>query len=282
MNSLPKDSTTQFCICIGAKKAGTTWLYRCLQEHPDIRCSPTKEPHYFSKHYNEYEFVEYLKIVDAQATADIVYESSVSYLADFNTPARIMEHLPSVKLVLILRNPVERAFSDYCHFVTKGYISAGTPISIAVEAQPEILNNSLYGKHLSRYLEFFDTEQLHIIKYEDLSARPQEVLDHLCGFLNIKTFSPSIVDKKYHSTQARLHPLYFRLNRLYLKLRKNALGQLLIRCLRSCGINGMTLEKIFSRTSSNKLCLSEKDRKWLSNHFIEDQKKLSRLLDQWD
>src|SRR3989339_1804269 len=101
-------------IGIGVQKSATTWLYTCLSEHPEIRCSSKEEMNYFddSLSYSKgFEWYHAHFKFGAWKTA----EYSPTYFYDKNVPARIHTYNPDSKLILSLRNPIERAFSHYRH-----------------------------------------------------------------------------------------------------------------------------------------------------------------------
>src|SRR5918997_468574 len=114
-------------LIIGAMKSGTTALYYYLEQHPQIYMSPVKEPNFFcsggqegweSKSVTRIRAYQYLfkDVSDEKA----IGEASHCYLYEPQAVARIQEHLPDAKLVAILRNPVDRAYSHFLHMVRNG------------------------------------------------------------------------------------------------------------------------------------------------------------------
>ena len=99
-------------IGIGAQRTGTSWLYACMYEHPQV-CMPQKEINFFSRERNWTRGYEWYEHLFAECPADAVAgEFSTSYLTDAATPARIHERYPDVKLIVSVRHPVERAYSS--------------------------------------------------------------------------------------------------------------------------------------------------------------------------
>ena len=118
----------------------------------------------------------------------MIGEKSASYLPHPEAPARLRELLPRARLIAQLRNPIERAYSDYCMHYRRGQVSrniarylaaAGTPI-------PRLLEDGLYFRHLSAFLAVFPASQLKIILYDDLRSRPLELFDGVCGHLGVE------------------------------------------------------------------------------------------------
>ena len=118
-------------LVIGAAKSGTSSLYMYLKQHPEIYMSPIKEPHFFSFddeskmtkgpgdpiHKAITNFDDYQAQFDGVTDEKAIGEASTSYLYRPEAPGRIHAMLPDAKLIVILRNPVDRAFSAYMHVV---------------------------------------------------------------------------------------------------------------------------------------------------------------------
>jgi hypothetical protein len=191
-------------LIIGAARCGTTTLYSHLQTHPDVYLPLTKrpEPHFFLK---EAEYSQGLPYYEQRFFAAwhgqrAVGEASTSYVYGEQVPGRVAGALPGVRLICMLRNPVERAFSGYWHSVVSGLETlsfedalaqeqtrkiefAGTPLGeIAPFAYVE---RGLYHQQLTRWLTMFDRSRLQIILLEDLLARPQQTCSDVASFLGI-------------------------------------------------------------------------------------------------
>lgn len=265
-------------VCIGAQKAGTSWLYRCLKEHPEVSVPDTKELHFFSEKYHEQDSEEkYLE--HFKNTEGVCVDISTSYLADDRTPERILKHFPQVRIIMIVREPVERAFSHYLHLKNKGRLS-NVSILEAVDQYPDMVSNGLYGQALERYLRHFDPQQILVVDFSKISTDPQDVINRICDHLRIKRFTPSILNQKYHSSESKSNPLYRKIDRLYWKLRGFGLGKKLISVCRFIGIDHVTIDKLLAKTSRKKPTLPERDRAELDKLFSEDQTKLKNLLRQ--
>jgi hypothetical protein len=99
-------------VIIGATKSATTWLSSNLSAHPRVFL-PSPELHYFSRHYDKGEEWYRSHFADAR-DGQLIGEKSASYLPDAQTPHRLHRLLPKARLIAQLRNPIERAYSDYC------------------------------------------------------------------------------------------------------------------------------------------------------------------------
>src|SRR6185295_14483558 len=99
-------------------------------------------------------------------------EFSTSYLADPATPARIRRRYPGAKLIVSLRDPVARAFSNFRNDLMAGAVRPGTSFERALAAHPEYVEQGRYGEQLARYLRLFPRDQLLVLVYEDSLAAP--------------------------------------------------------------------------------------------------------------
>jgi len=159
-------------LIIGATKSATTWLQRSLQLDPMVYM-PNPELHFFSREYERGEdwYCEQFKV---PATARLVGEKSNSYLESIEAAARIHAALPSVKLIAQLRNPIERAYSDYCMLFRRGEVGR----EIARHLDPRSPSGSrflgwgLYYKQLQPFLDLFPSDRLLLLLYDDMSIDP--------------------------------------------------------------------------------------------------------------
>lgn len=187
---------------VGAAKAGTTSLYTYLRQHPQIYMSPVKEPHFFSKphippeHLYLYQFVsdedEYLRLFADAGKHISIGEASTSYLWDAECPRQIHERIPSAKIIVSLRDPIDRAYSHYLMTVRDGIQSlpfyeallenlAGTRTSFSCL----YIELGLYYEQIKRYLDTFGPEQVLVLMFEDLKQDPREGLEQVADFLNL-------------------------------------------------------------------------------------------------
>src|SRR5947209_2632070 len=121
-------------LIIGAMKSGTTALYHALRQHPDIWMSPEKEPHFFAFEDQEIPYAgprdryilesmtvrdiaAYRRLFEPGAAKAAAGEASVMYLYLPHVPPRVKERVPTARLIALLRNPVDRAYSSYMHMV---------------------------------------------------------------------------------------------------------------------------------------------------------------------
>jgi hypothetical protein len=172
-------------IVIGAAKAATTWIAHQLRTRPDV-CMPGPEPHYFSREFHRGERWYRSLFTDARP-GQLVAEKSADYLAHPDAPARIAALLPSVRLIAQLRNPVERAYSDYCMLFRRGQVDGDVDRHLdgARATQRRFLDDGLYGRHLRRFLDHFPPEQIKVILHDEIKRDPASVTAEVLRMLDL-------------------------------------------------------------------------------------------------
>lgn len=194
-------------LVIGAVKAATTWLTVQLQENPGI-FMPNPEPHFFSNEYHR-GLDHYRHLFSAAAPGQLIGEKSADYLAHPEAPHRAAELLPKARLVVLLRDPVERAYSDYKMLYRRGTIR-GLPDEWLRpgSSQTRFLEGGRYAHHLRRWLDHFDHSQLCALLYDDARTSPRETLATVCSHIGIASnYSERIGSKAVNNGSARLLPL---------------------------------------------------------------------------
>ena len=182
---------------VGPQKTGTTWIYRCLLEHPEVACPPKDSIHYFDMHYTrgrEWYASHFSEARDSQK----LFDPTPSYFRSPWAPRRIVQENPRAKIALCLRNPIDRAFSHYWHEKKKDRFDFEFEDVLRVyDCYANWLEPGLYAEHIERLREYFPPEQLLCQTYEHLDRDPRGFLDELFGFLEIDVaFSPSVLDRK--------------------------------------------------------------------------------------
>lgn len=189
-------------IGIGAQRSGTSWLYACLFEHPEI-CMPKKEIHFFSRESNWRKGIEwYEKIFSICAENKICGEISTSYLASLETPKRIFERYgKEIKFFVILRNPIERTFSAYKNAIIGKEIPKNISFEDAIKEFSFLIEYSLYGKYLPAYFELFD-RNFKVFFYDELRNNLEGFIKVVYRFLGVTTsFRPTFLDKKVNPSR---------------------------------------------------------------------------------
>jgi len=197
-------------LIVGAMKAGTTTLVKLLKKSEDIFI-PNQELHYFDKHFNE-PFDSYLKHFPKDRT--VAGEKTATYSYDPDVPKRIFNVLPNIKLIWILRDPIERAYSNYWHAYKKGGELQSFEEVIRHDQKryeknifKAYLKRSKYIEQIERFLNFFELDQMHFLLLEELKKNQSKELKKLSDFLDILPFKVESVpqtNKTYLPRSAKL------------------------------------------------------------------------------
>jgi hypothetical protein len=170
-------------IGIGAQRCGTSWLYNCLLEHPDI-FMPQKEVHYFDKLHKTHDINWYSALFSQASNTQTSGEITPDYMYLKDCIKEIHKNYPETKLIIILRNPIERSFSAFNLFKSHGRFKNMT-FDEALKAEGFLLEQSLYYKQLENVYQYFNKGQVLIKFYEDITDKPLEFYQTVCEFLQI-------------------------------------------------------------------------------------------------
>lgn len=259
----------QFLI-IGAVKAATTWIADQLRARDDV-FMPGPEPHYFSRDYDRGENW-YASLFAEARTDQLIGEKSADYLAESDAPARAAALLPDAMLIAQLRNPVDRAYSDYCMLYRRGHVGSDVERYLDTRsAIPRFLQNGLYARHIARWRDHFPADRLKIILYDDIRAEPELVLAEVLGALQL---SPVIdaerVKRRSNDSEAPLVPLPLRrlpqsIKNLVAPFRGNPAFE--------------ATRRLFARSIEYPRLTTDL-RKRLNDYYADDVAQLGRILDR--
>jgi hypothetical protein len=200
-------------LVIGAQRSGTSSLYKYLGGHPDVIPSLRKETRYFSRHH-ELGQHWYRAHFPIRYRRGLCFEATPDYLLHPLVPVRVRTELPDVKLIVLLRDPVDRAFSHYRHMVRLGFEDRSFEEAIKLERdriQPDLdalrrdpghqarpllrysyVMRGLYGEQLERWLAYFDPERFLILRSENLFAEPERAYAMILEFLELPDWNPGV------------------------------------------------------------------------------------------
>ena len=271
-------------LVVGAQKSGTTALYHYLRTHPELFLPPQKELEFFSRD----EFYEkgvdwYLCKHFARARASqVAGEVSPQYMFEpGKTAARIRWAFPDIKLVMVLRNPIDRAFSHYRMAVRRFGESRSFDAAIADalngagsrDVRQDYLRLGEYGRALHEYLVHFPLNVIKIVFTEELKLCPRRVMSSIFTFLDVPPHESMVFGRRYHVGGSQRFP-----------------G--LDKCLRRHPVLTRTARLVLSETVYNRLWfwfttelnvrgrppeVNHESRKRLQEFFSEDVAKLKRV-----
>jgi hypothetical protein len=210
-------------VCIGAQKCGTTWLFQNIRQHPDVFVSPKKELHFFNQRNNYSNGIGWYRRQFAGYSGQrAIGERTPNYFwtstdqreieesgLNRDIPKLVHSHYPDIKLILCLRNPVDRAVSAYYHHIRMRRISPNSRI-LDVKDRYGIVSMGFYDVHLSRWLEVFPLDQFLILFYEDIVRNKEQTLRRVYRFIGVDdSFKPHNIEARYNT---RSNHFYMRTN----------------------------------------------------------------------
>jgi hypothetical protein len=208
-------------VVIGTQKGGTSFFYSLLTEHPSVRRAAAKELHFFDNKFAEgvgwYRrcFSEGER-VDGHRT--ITGEASPSYLFDPRVPERMARIVPEARLIALLRNPVDRAYSHYQMEVRRGKegrsfeeateeeMTSAEGEGNPVDVRYAYLTRGLYAEQLERFSSFANRDRLLVVKSENLFTRRLEVLERVSTFLGLPHFESTLTPPAGGAPYAPMDP----------------------------------------------------------------------------
>jgi len=276
-------------IGIGAQRCGTTTLAKTLAQHPQICMSQPKEVRYFnlgtSYSSNKIENKNYYKDLNWYEkhflhcrTGCLKGEFTVHYLLDKSAPKQIYDLFPNVKLIVSLRNPVDRAYSQYRLLKYYGNEEV-REFDVVVREEPEYIEKGLYCRQLKRYLQYFDMDQIFVVFFEEFVANPNRVMQRLFSFLNIdETFVLAKPVKKTNQARKTRSIHFMRFSEYVTQLLVEMRLSFLVDFLKNLGVNKV-VQKINS-TDMSYAGMKNETRDFLKAQFKEDIASLEKLLDR--
>jgi len=206
----------------GAPKAGTTSLTRYLGQHPEIFVSAIKEPHFFASEIRAARFAAaehrtaagiisergaYEALFRDAGSAKAVGDASVCYLWSATAAANIAATIPQARILLVLRDPADRAFSQYVQGVAKKYIHCDLRDHISASLKETdglfritypFLQLGEYASQIRRFQQHFPAAQIHIRLYEDFQRDPHVFLHEVFEFLGVDSgFAPNFSQRAH-------------------------------------------------------------------------------------
>ena len=201
---------------VGTQKGGTTYLHGLLNQHPQVFLAHPKELHYFSKQY-ERGVDWYSEHFSMARQNQCCGEITPYYMYHPLVPQRIASGIPKVRLVVLLRDPVKRAISQYFHSCRQGLEYLDFEEALASEAerledvqavmrrgdahlshqQHSYVSRSCYDEQLPRLIDLFSSDQLLVLRSEDLFINPQTIWDRALEFLQLDDYPLPSSDRTY-------------------------------------------------------------------------------------
>lgn len=174
-------------IGVGGQKCASTWIYDILTDHPEVCLSHDKELDFFSSFWDRgYAWYRGKFDLDRAGEAVAVGEVSPSYLSDTDAAGRAAKYNKDMKVIVTLRYPVDRAYSNHKHNIRQGFVP-GDDLSFekSLAENPTYIEHGYYGKYLGNWLGHFPKEQIQVIFFEDIVGNPDRVAASVYRFLGV-------------------------------------------------------------------------------------------------
>lgn len=212
----------------GVRKGGTSFMFRLLAQHPDVRSPRLKEVHFFSKPDRK-NIDEYRSFFPIGKPPLVTGESTPHYMYYPQAAPALAKHFPNAKLILVLREPGGRAYSEYCMNVARGTETLGFPEALARESEritgewqrsadepdywsPRLAEYSYqargrYLEQIKRLEQFFPSENILVVKSDSLFKQTEVVLAEVEAFLGIRNWMPeTIIPENVGNYKAKCPP----------------------------------------------------------------------------
>ncbi len=194
-------------LIIGVEKSGTTSINTYLRQHPQVYMSPVKEPNFLERNWEDIDpatlppkknridtFEKYCQLFESAADELAIGEVSPNYLFHHHESIeRIQRYVPDAKLIVILRNPVERAHSDYLMHL-RDVIGKPSSLSEQITAKRSFtMLKGFYYEPLKHFFDVFGSDRLQVLLYDDLCQNSLETMQTLFSFIGVdETFCPDM------------------------------------------------------------------------------------------
>jgi hypothetical protein len=300
---MPDPALPNFFI-IGTGKAGTTSLYHYLRQHPQIFMSPVKEPSYFApeicvenlgesfrRHVRRMsrgnlrswlvkEWDEYLELFQNVRNETAIGEASVAYLWSKTAARNIASAIPDARIVMILRDPAERAFSQYMHQLATGLVRSTFREHIhrcmshrdrTLGVYHPFLEVGLYSAQVQRYLTRFPDANVRVYWYEEAWKDAAAFLRDLFTFLGVDVaFRPDLSRRSLERRVPRFKSIHYAAKQLEVVHRVRELVPSAMR---------KPIGRLLFRKGKD-LRMDPRDREYLVGYYREDIMKLALLMNR--
>jgi hypothetical protein len=270
-----------FSIC-GVPKAGTTSLHHYLDAHPQICMSDPKETDFFQHNYDKgWEYFD--ECFDPSPEARMFGETSPGNMIHPKAPRRIAHHFPDARLFFVLRNPIERAYSQYLYGIMRGTNSPTESFSELIRNQDNpwgrrILELGLYYEQLARFERYFPRNQMWVGLFQDFKENNQAFVRRMLEFLELDTSTSIEIEDQHNTTRYPRSKVLLRMSYSMWEpveavLTETALSQLK-------GLRSRVRNLLFQEGEQEKPAMKSADREYLRNYYAEPNCRLEEWLGQ--
>lgn len=191
----------KFFVIAGFQKCASTWLHRCLELHPEIKMPKRHMTHFFDIHFHKGESW-YLEQFESKPMAHCWGDATVSYARSRLALERIYCFSPKTKVILLVRNPIQRAWSHFWHEKRKGKTNFNfDEWKENYDVYSDWILPGIYKESIETCDSIFSPDQLHLIVHDDIVQSPDRVIKSVLNFLELSSeFTNDIVSTKQNQT----------------------------------------------------------------------------------
>ncbi|AJW71782.1 sulfotransferase family protein [Nitrosopumilus adriaticus] len=269
---------------VGATRCGTSSLYEYLNETNGVFMSSIKEPAFFSVSINRRKPIQnehdYLNLFNDAKPEQAIGEASTRYFIDPKSPSLIKNKIPNAKIIIVLRDPVERAFSSYLYYLRR---EKNEPFNMVVKKSLEtdlsgdyllhlVVKGGMYFEHVKRYLNTFGQNSVKILFFEEFFPDIKNQFKDLLKYLDIKSEPPKIINtifNEYKKPKNKTSKLVLSIDDILWKMGIKSTFPFLP--------NRKNLENKYLE-SGKKPKISEQEKQDLINFYQNDVNQLKNLL----
>ena len=265
-------------VVLGPPRTATTWLFTALSANPSVGLSSRKEVRFFDENYDRGLDWYARQFDQVEPTATAVGDITPAYFARHHVIARMRRDLPEPPTLLVIyRDPVERAFSEY-----RGRLRRGETTDDFVTALgkfPEMVANSSYGLNMRRWIDAFGPDKMVVLQFDRVASDPAAVLEQVCTSIGVASVGTESIDQVIN---AATPPAKFKSFRSVLRggrrvLETTTAGRKIMWSLRRSGwVNRLQR----GRSSTPSAILGDDDRLEAQKYFVDDHQLWKRVAPQ--
>lgn len=259
---------------VGASKAGTTAICDALANHPDICFSEKKEPNFFSdfdinlKEIPSDKLLKYQRLFRVQSPKQLLGEGSVKYLDSPNAAYWISKYIPSAKIMIILRNPIQRVVSLYEMYTRVGKMQMSPDQAFRVSSY--LVKQCLIYDKIMLYIDTFSQDQVLLMIFDDFLKNQDQAFRRLCQFIGVEKVTGVNLKTRNKGGVPKSNFLNFMSNRNLVEIAKGIVPN----------SKHSQVDYFIKSMFFRKISLKPTQREELQRFFYDDVKKISTLFDR--
>ncbi|MEM9539150.1 MAG: sulfotransferase [Cyanobacteria bacterium P01_E01_bin.42] len=281
-------------LIIGVEKSGTTSIYNYLKQHPQVYMSPLKETNFLERDWEDNKNARKARIITIEAYEELfkdvtdeiaIGEASPNYLFHYKTSTpKIEQYLPDVKMMAILRHPIQRAYSDYLMHI-RDAINIGQVKTLSEQVKTSgnssfTLRKGLYYEPVKYFFDRFGRDRVQIYLYDDLSQNSEAFMQEIYRFLEVDTRFQTDTSKRAQTAAVPKNQFLNRLIKTKNPVRSAIASSLKLVFSQEMRENIRNTLIRFNSQDKGAIPLTPEEKQMLQDYYREDILKLQDLLNR--